>query len=706
MTAIGNRIFAAGLLLAAALLAANFATAGPAPAAPGVTGIIVKFKAASPLRRRALSAADAAELATTAGMPIAAARAMSGSRQVLRLESTISRTEAEAVAARLSLHPDVEYAVADGRKVPHLTPNDELFGFQWNYTDAIAGIDLSPAWDITTGTTSVVIAIVDTGSRPHPDAGISLPGYNFISDAFTANGDGRGPDPTDTGDGVSAADVASHPDLTPSTSSWHGEAVAGLAGAISNNGFGIAGVDWNARLVHARVLGKGGGIDSDILDGINWVAGMHVPGVPDNPNPAQIINLSLGGGGACDAAYQDTFDTLIAAGKVIVVSAGNDGADVANTSPANCMGVITVAATARTGARASYSNFGSAPGAIALAAPGGDGAMTDQILSLSNLGQYAPGVESYAWKQGTSFAAPQVSAVAALMLSVNPGLAPSQVAQILRNTSRGFPAGTGDDCLPVRCGAGLLDAYAAVLFARQMAAPALAPQAGWWASPNMSGVGFTIEVQGNHLLMGSYLYDDSGKSIWYAAGPGAINGETYLGSLMFYGGGQTLTGSYRPASFAGTAGDVALSFASPTQGTLTWPGGTLAIQRYDFGPGGASATPPAGTPEAGWWWAPSEGGRGYAIEVQGGTMLIAGYMYDTLGNPVWYLSGPAPMTDASTYQGQWQLYANGPSLTGSPRTPQLFNASAGALVIQFTSNTTANLTLPDGRQVAIQRYRY
>jgi hypothetical protein len=239
-----------------------------------------------------------------------------------------------------------------------------------------------------------------------------------------------------------------------------------------------------------------------------------------------------------------------------------------------------------------------------------------------------------------------------------------------------------------------------------MTAPAVVPATGFWWSPNRSGIGFSIEKHGGNLLMASYLFGSSGRATWYGSGPGAMSGANYLGALTTYGGGQTLSGAYHPPSVTGTAGDVTLAFSSPTQGSLTWPGGTIPIQRLDFGPGGSAAAQPVGTPAAGGWWAPAESGRGYAIEIQGNTVLVAGYMYDTLGEPIWYISGAAPMTNASTYQGEWQQFANGTTLSGNPQIPQIANANAGALTIQFSSATAATLTLPDGRQLAIERFRF
>ena len=233
---------------------------------------------------------------------------------------------------------------------------------------------------------------------------------------------------------------------------------------------------------------------------------------------------------------------------------------------------------------------------------------------------------------------------------------------------------------------------------------AVVPQTGYWLNPNEGGRGFNIEKRGNSLFMATFLYDASGRATWYGIGPGAMTGSTYTGTLDSYAGGQTLTGAYKSPAIAGSGGAVTINFTSPATATMTWPGGTIPLQRYDFGPGGAGAPPAAGTPEPGWWWAPAEGGRGYAIEIQGNSMFLAGYMYDAQGNPVWYASGPAAMTNAMTYVGVWQEYGNGQTLTGAWHLPQITNSNAGNVTIQFSTTTTGTLVFPDGRQVAIQRF--
>jgi streptogramin lyase len=229
------------------------------------------------------------------------------------------------------------------------------------------------------------------------------------------------------------------------------------------------------------------------------------------------------------------------------------------------------------------------------------------------------------------------------------------------------------------------------------------PQTGYWWNPAESGRGFSIEQRGSNLFMAAFLYDSSGRATWYGIGPGPIVANTYTGTLSSYLNGQTLTGTYQPPTFAGSSGSFSITFTTPTQATMTWPGGMMEVERFAFGPGG---TQPAGTPQTGWWWAPAESGRGYTVEIQGDLMFFSGYMYDAQGNPIWYASGPTAMTSTALYQGVWQQYGNGQTLSGSYVPPSLVNADLGKLTIQFTSTTTGMLTFPDGRQVAIARFSF
>ena len=258
-------------------------------------------------------------------------------------------------------------------------------------------------------------------------------------------------------------------------SSWHGLHVAGTIGATTNNGLGIAGVDQRARVLPVRALGMCGGWASDIADAIRWAAGLPVPGLPPNPTPAKVLNLSLGGPGACTSIEQSAIDAAVGAGATVVAAVGNSASDLDVTpfSPASCNNVIAVAATTRFGDRADYSNFGSV---VDIAAPGGLKLTSDSegIVSLSNAGTTTADLSPTGWtytsKQGTSMAAPHVSGVISLMLAANPTLSPAQIEQILKQTARPFspsPRGAGFTCSSdplalYHCGAGLLDAGAAV----------------------------------------------------------------------------------------------------------------------------------------------------------------------------------------------------------------------------------------------------
>src|SRR5690606_31257016 len=151
----------------------------------------------------------------------------------------------------------------------------------------------------------VVVAVLDTGITRHGDLDANvLPGYDFISDAGKANdGDGRDNDPSDPGDWVTLNQCPGG--NRAENSSWHGTHVAGTIAAVTNNAKGVAGTAFGARILPVRVLGTCGGYDSDIADAIVWAAGGSVSGVPTNANPAEVINLSLGGGGACGRTSQN-----------------------------------------------------------------------------------------------------------------------------------------------------------------------------------------------------------------------------------------------------------------------------------------------------------------------------------------------------------------------------------------------------------------
>ena len=397
-------------------------------------------------------------------------RAMSGGAHVVRLTRRMMRAEARETARLLQTDPEILSIEPDLMLQPMAMPNDPYFAQQWHYHEPAGGINLPAAWDVTTGSNAITVAVIDTGVIAHADlAGRLVGGFDFISDSAVSNdGDGRDGNAGDPGD--YGCDGGS--------SSWHGTHVAGTIGAASNNGSGVAGVDWQARIMPVRVLGRCGGYTSDIVDGLRWAAGIAVPGVPANPSPARVANLSLGGQGACSSAMQNAVNDVTARGTVVVVAAGNSNVDAANTEPANCNGVVAVGATTRSGGRAGYSNYGSR---LTVSAPGSG------VLSTYNSGATTPAGDAFAWAQGTSMATPHVSGVVSLMLSLNPSLSPSQVAQRLRETARAFPAGTGADCNTSLCGAGIVDAGAAV------SGLASSPPAPGWTKIADEGQGFAVD---------------------------------------------------------------------------------------------------------------------------------------------------------------------------------------------------------------------
>ena len=411
---------------------------------------------------RAVAAADrAAQLSAAAGISLTYFRPMSGDAHVWQLPEAMPLADVERISADLAALDEVVYAEPDRIKQIvdrptriladlSLAPNDPGYADQWHYSGPY-GIKAPNAWNTTTGSASTVVAVIDTGILNHSDlAGRTVAGYDFISNVTAANdGNGRDNNPADPGDWCGGFD-----------SSWHGTHVAGTIGAATNNGIGVAGINWNAKILPVRVLGKCGGTTSDIIDGMRWAAGLSVTGVPNNANPAKVLNLSLGGDGPCSATEQNAINAIVNAGTTIVVAAGNSNENASNSSPGNCNNVITVAATNRNGNRAPYSNFGSV---VEISAPGGDtsGSAVNGVLSTLDSGATTPlNDDVYAYYQGTSMAAPHVAGVASLVLAVYPTMTPAQMNQHLRATVTPFPGGSS--CTTSICGAGIVNAQLAV----------------------------------------------------------------------------------------------------------------------------------------------------------------------------------------------------------------------------------------------------
>ena len=488
-------------VLLAALACAGFAAhpAGAAASAPppASDGFLVKLRATSAGSGYEPAPDRIAALAARNGLEATQVRHIFSGIHLLRVRGAAAASPQPALAL-LRADPEVEYAELNERRYPLAVPDDTLFDTQWYLQNVQpAAIDAVSAWNVTTGSPGLVIAELDTGVRfDHPDLRNSavnrlLPGYSLISNPAVANNSyGRGPDASDPGDWISASDLknSQFAGCPIANSSWHGTRVSGILGAITDNQLGIAGTTWEGWIEPVRVLGKCGGYDSDIIAGMAWAAGDQVSGVPENPYPARILNMSLGATGPCPSSYQQIVDELLAQGVLIVVSAGNEGGPV--DAPANCIGAVAVAGLRQVGTKVGYSSLGPE---VAVAAPAGNCVNTGtgepclfSIETTTNSGTTVPATNTYSdeyhYNVGTSFSAPQVSAIAGLMLAVNGNLTPPQLIGRLQAGTQPFPvssnpavpachvpAGPDDlqtaecNCTADTCGAGMANANGAVL---------------------------------------------------------------------------------------------------------------------------------------------------------------------------------------------------------------------------------------------------
>jgi len=497
----------AGLRFISALLVAlsQLALAAPTPPVPSappdvsVERFIVRLRTAPASAAYQPAPERVTAIAVRHGLAVAEARHIVSGMHLLRVTPHAAESTAQTLA-RLRTDPEIEYAEIDERRHPLNTPNDSLFNDQW-YLQAAqpAAVNAVAAWDVTAGSAGLVIADLDTGVRfDHPDlrnstANRLLPGYNMISNiAVSNNGAGRGPDASDPGDWVTAADVKTpqFSGCTVANSSWHGTRTAGILGAITNDDQGIAGLTWQGWIEPVRVLGKCGGYDSDILAAMGWAAGMSVAGVPPNPYPARIVNMSLGAVTSCPASYQQMVDELLAVGVLVVVAAGNEGGPV--DAPANCIGVAAIAGLRQAGTKVGYSSLGPE---VTLSAPAGNCVNTGagqpclfSIVTSTNSGTTVAASNTYTdennFNVGTSFSAPIVSGIAGLMLAVNGNLSPEQLIARLQSATQPFPvsltapmcqvpSGPNDlqtnecSCTTQTCGAGMANANLAVIEAQR-----------------------------------------------------------------------------------------------------------------------------------------------------------------------------------------------------------------------------------------------
>ncbi|WP_199098108.1 S8 family serine peptidase [Dyella sp. ASV21] len=517
---------AAALLLAfsATVGATDFGTAPPpsnnfdvSPLQSDQTysGFIITYKNGSTERSNANAAVQnigvaagraklvAGTLAAPRALHVRYGRKLASGADLVRTDRALSATEAATLIRQIAADPSVAYVepeymlkAVDGIKpagaATFSVPNDSYYAsYQWDYLAANGtgfydstlaanvanwgGANIQQAWSLADGT-GVTIASLDTGVTNHPDLNLALAnaGYDFITSASVSgrSTNGRVAGGWDTGDWTTANQCGSG--QAAENSSWHGTHVFGtVGGEITNNGVGMAGTAFGAKVVPVRVLGHCGGSNADIADAITWASGGSVAGVPANANPAQVLSLSLGGSGTCPSSsvLGQAITGAIGRGATVVVAAGNSNANAANYSPASCAGAVVVAATGTTSARAYYSNYGTI---VTVAAPGGgvyknDGSSGTQvntgfIWSTINAGTTTPTSGTYGGMAGTSQATPHVAGVVALMqsyrLSLGKGLlTPSQITSLLKSSAT-VPHVTPSGSKPI--GSGIVNAYAAV----------------------------------------------------------------------------------------------------------------------------------------------------------------------------------------------------------------------------------------------------
>jgi serine protease len=593
------------------------------------------------------------QVSTLTGRSLSHVRTLGTGGELIEAEKALSRSEMITLMEALAAYPAVSYVEPDALLQAFAPPNDPIFFQQWHFSSPTVGINVVPAWDTAIGT-GIRVAVLDTGTTNHPDLNANLlPGYDFISEVARArDGNGRDPDPSDMGDWHSAGECGSNQGRD---STWHGTAVAGIIAAVTNNAEGLAGVAHDARIIPVRVLGRCGGATSDIVDAIVWASGGSVPGVPSIAAGAHVINLSLGQDNtSCGSNYQTAINGAISRGTAVVAAAGNANGSVAR--PANCTGVIAVAATNHTGGKASYSNFGPA---VDLAAPGGD---TTLPVTTRNNGFTTPGNYGYGSFSGTSAAAPHVAGTAALVLS-RCARTPAQLETLLRNTAHAFP----QTCS--QCGTGIVDAGNAVL-ACPPAAPVPRPLGGLYHDPARTGHGIEfspVTPDLNTWALTFYTYNSAGQAEWYQAVGNLTAGlfqpqpdasgntvqrytyqinrvprqqpdPTFRGQMRLdFRGAQNMAVC---AHLAGQAGQKAvMSFSLNNEGTRQWCMSETILR----------ASRPAVDLTGLWYAGPQDSGWGMTLaSIPGNGLFAALYYYDAGGNPRWGLGTVAPLSWGST----------------------------------------------------------
>lgn len=403
--------------------------------------------------------------------------------------STINKNSCDLLGLILNSEYKIALTVSNSRgnseHLPDFIASDPEISRQWFLSDS-NGISIARAWTATRGSSSIVVAVLDSGITSHEELeGQLVPGYDFVSDKVKS-GDGTGIDkkPADPGDWDQAC-LSVTPSNEECRSSWHGTHVAGII-AAKQDSKGISGIAPLAKIQPVRVLGSNGeGSALDLGIAIMWAAGftrqeieqtlqvagrVDISSLPSNKTPAKIINLSMAGPGSCPGVVQKAIDSAQARGVMLVAAAGNGDEKYlpqsnSNFYPTNCAGPISVGATSVSGDAAFYSNYN-----VDISAPGGDQSVpllrvernSGMMYSTSNSGETNPGAATYKYEMGTSMAAPVVSGILALMYSLRPSATAEQIWTALRDSALPFMTGGVCELAPGRCGSGIANAASAL----------------------------------------------------------------------------------------------------------------------------------------------------------------------------------------------------------------------------------------------------
>lgn len=425
---------------------------------------------------------------------------------------------------------DVLYAEPNFLRQAKLTPSDQFYRLQWHYPL----INLPSAWDVSTGSSNVIVAVVDTGVLlQHPDLqGQLSTGYDFIlNDSISQDGEpGIDANPNDPGDS------------SVGSSSFHGTHVSGTIAAATSfggGGVGVAGVAPGVKIMPLRALGNGGGTSYDIMQAVRYAAGLPNDSGTVPAQKSDVINLSLGGGGNSQLE-QDVFTLVRNAGVIVVAAAGNENSGTLSY-PASYTGVISVSAVDINKQRAPYSNFGAT---VDVAAPGGDmsgdingDGYSDGVLSTGGDDSGGNIDFSYPFFQGTSMAAPHMAGVVALMKSIYSNLTFADVDNLLSSAQIVEDLGTAgrDD----QFGHGLIDARKAVDEATLLASGVIGDSPFVNASPaslnfgsSTNGLSLSVVNGGpaGALTITSIVADAS--ATWLTVTPDSVDVNTQLGSYQ------------------------------------------------------------------------------------------------------------------------------------------------------------------------------